>query len=1299
MQIFFEIKKQYSGNFRSRKFVTMDSSLHSWFSLRISYLVFFFTLMFYTGTSLVSAQSSWSNTPVIIRISDAVKPGSSFSINGEGFSGESLKVVMEIADDNNPPQIPSEGSFTPEIIQKDTLGQFIVLRFPDNLHAGIYNVWVRNSYGWSHPIVLNGPRALFQSEYEAWQGQSIQVTGRNFDGWEFGTLRNAKVRLVNEGTTYEQVLSNINPYCVTFITGNQPKGIYTVEISNDGGIHWVSPSSGQTLKIVAQGRDDFGLGVAWADTFRYDNVLDVSKNGVPVSSGTEVTAAVQALIELGAGQGGAIIYFPNGTYHISALTLPSTIVLMGEDMFKTQLIYTGNGYGSFIERQKTTAGYSGYHGIYQLAFRLSDPLKRPDRFITLGEAVGTPDKWLGTRIFVKKLSIEYPWDTPQAEGFGRGLGIILGGSSRILITDNHFVGFNARMSFTVEEYVHIKNNVLEVAGSGIGCRARYAFIENNDLEGHREILDKEEGSHGIMLRDMIYAYRNRVSNFGIGNDGEGICSEIPNGLYKYGKTKGSTTLSVITDSTLVYPDFWSYGLLSVQIVNGTGLGQTRTVKFLSGKTIIVDKPWDVIPDTTSWWSLTYPNQQNTIYQNTIIGCGAGYVMYGNWLDGVVANNVSINSLGISLMSGRRPTGLSTGYFNRIARNSVQGESWRVNMATISAYYSVSDKNSLPIKTTGLYGTEILENIVSGDPLTDPKEGYTVQKIKAGIGVTQHTGSTGHYGGYWSGSEMISRDQLNSIIEKNTVKKQTWGIEITRGNYGVVICDNKYEEIDSGNLWVEPSGNLQSVINKSCGLSDAINLYSVQVEIIDSISGEPVGKLEVVLNGDNYLTNSMGIFSSSILKEGYYHILLPVSRYEIAGNDMIEVRSDSLIRVLVNKLPIYSVQIEFADTISGELIENLEVSLLGITYITNNEGIIDVPRIRKGSYYLVLPDYRFEIAGTDNIEVNSDSLIRVLVRVLPINSIQIEFIDTISGLPIEGLEVNFHEINYITNNLGIISPPELLDGNYKLFLPDKRFEFAGNGIIEVHSDSLLRIFVTRIPELTLKVINKTSGSSIYRAVVKIDGISYFSGTTGLVSTFKYPLATITVSAEHNDYFILFDTLIITVDTTIVLTLTPKRANVTFNVSDLNGPLSGVKVSMPGSQYTNSAGNAFFFSQQARSDYVYTLERAGYNTIKDTIYLEIDTTLIILLDKVTSVFDSDYKEININPNPFDTHFDITVQEKSHLSIYNGSGILIYSKTLEQGLNSIQTPDFKQGVYIVKFVTGDKVYNKLLINNSLR
>ncbi len=314
--------------------------------------------------------------------------------------------------------------------------------------------------------------------------------------------------------------------------------------------------------------------------------------------------------------------------------------------------------------------------------------------------------------------------------------------------------------------------------------------------------------------------------------------------------------------------------------------------------------------------------------------------------------------------------------------------------------------------------------------------------------------------------------------------------------------------------------------------------------------------------------------------------------------------------------------------------------------------------------------------------------------------RIEFTDSVSGKPVEGLEVILHGGKYKTDTLGMISIPEIHGGTYKLALTDSRFVFTENPAIEIRSDSLFRIQVKRIPRLTLRVINITSGAPVYRAVVKAEEKTYPSDDSGFVNIGPYSPGTFIASAEQPDYFPVSDTILVGGDTTILIPLTPKRADVTFSFSDINGPVSGVKVTMSGSrsQYTNSSGESFFFSQPARDKYSWSAEKSGYHALQDSFYLETDTTLQITLELSTMIQKkSGDNHFLVYPNPVYDYLvidrEIPLANPVKTDLINVSGISVCSARNVTLPCILRPKEMNSGIYFLKIHFPEGFANQII------
>jgi hypothetical protein len=239
----------------------------------------------------------------------------------------------------------------------------------------------------------------------------------------------------------------------------------------------------------------------------------------------------------------------------------------------------------------------------------------------------------------------------------------------------------------------------------------------------------------------------------------------------------------------------------------------------------------------------------------------------------------------------------------------------------------------------------------------------------------------------------------------------------------------------------------------------------------------------------------------------------------------------------------------------------------------------------------------------------------------------------------------------------------------------------------------------MPHLTLKVINRTSGAAVNRAVVKTEGKTYLSNASGFVDMGTWTLGTFIASVEHRDYFKVSETLVVPGDTTILVPLTPIRANVTFSFLDMNGPVSTVKVTLYGSQFTNSDGNAFFFSLPARENYSWLAEKMGYYTLQDNFFLNTDTTLQITMELATMVHektgDSRYL---VYPNPTDVYLlidkEISPANPVKIDLVNVAGISVYAAqdiTLPYILN---LKGMNTGIYFLKIHSPEGFANQIII-----
>ncbi|MEI8196212.1 MAG: glycosyl hydrolase family 28-related protein, partial [Phycisphaerae bacterium] len=359
------------------------------------------------ATASPGAATLWTSVPVILKVSDAVAAGAPLTINGEGINATTVDVALALDTTGSASATPPVSALHPQILQFDIGNQFVVCAMPAGAAAGVYNVWVKNEYGWSSVSKMNAARALYMSDYQAYTGLNIEVTGRNFDQSEFGGTTATQVHFNNGiGGIYGQAIVNLNPYNVTFtVGGGAPVGTYYVEVSNDGGHNWSRPSSGQTLTIVAKNAnpDPYGLntGVSWTQDFNWANVINVTASG-----GDDTTAINNALTTAGNNANGGIVLLHNGTFYASGtISLPNKVLLIGESEAGTILTYKGGGGWSFI--RSTSGATADLQGLARLSIRLAVDMIRPDVIVNLGGGGSDQSQWTAKRLLIDHVDMNY----------------------------------------------------------------------------------------------------------------------------------------------------------------------------------------------------------------------------------------------------------------------------------------------------------------------------------------------------------------------------------------------------------------------------------------------------------------------------------------------------------------------------------------------------------------------------------------------------------------------------------------------------------------------------------------------------------------------------------------------------------------------------------------------------------------------------------------------------------------------------------------------------------------------------
>lgn len=722
-------------------------------------------------------RTKFRQAPIILRTSDAVGAGDAFNIYGDGFEPDNVHVMIEKVSSSEKSAEPGKDAVELKTVFSDEKGQYITAVFPKDAQGCAYLVWVKNSYGWSKPCYINKARTLWFSTEQTAADCDVYVNGRNFDCAEFGGNTATKVMLKGANGDYYVNQKTVTPYYVKFtVDSSVPAGDYDIYVSNDG-ILWDKSQSEQTLTVVEKTYDPYNLGVSWTTEFNWNNKVNVKDFGAK-GNGTDFdTQAIYDAIS-SVWEKGGVVYFPEGTYITGEIKLPGHVILAGDGMDKTKILYKP-------ERDKSGAdikadgviysdwnrcGEEGRQGIVNLTVDFArdengnsyHPSKLPGSFVWLGGKWNTRDvpKRTAAYIFMKNCrfgshSMDYTKETEEHidEYLQRQTTVYVLADKYVLFDDNVIEADCGAFKGYYNAYVYGRNNRTNVLAGSFYNHAMYSIYENNYLENTLWEYGKsvKYSRQGIYFKTHSLVANNTVQNSAcLRADGEVFATEAyQSGNEIIGNVVSSGTSSVKVEG---YKNSMGYELRGnigygnwntsqraygkgniwrIIIVEGRGLGQVRNIVSSDKDTHIiqVDKPWTVRPDSTSKFTVYMPEDENTVYKNAAYDTGWGYLSYGNTTDTVYADNIGKNTTGLQFFSTliTKHSDLDESswndrawnqFFCRSVRNDFRGASWKSKLVAIELTVSMNDTYN----PHGYYnyGTEIKDCTVQGEGLT-PKQ--------------------------------------------------------------------------------------------------------------------------------------------------------------------------------------------------------------------------------------------------------------------------------------------------------------------------------------------------------------------------------------------------------------------------------------------------------------------------------------------------------------------------------------------------------------------------------------------------
>lgn len=637
-------------------------------------------------------------SPVIFNAPLSARPGDIVGLQGENFGDAPVVTLMGHGEN-------STGLNKLEVVNSFGTG-WVSFRVPATA-TGALAVQVRNGEATSAPIVLNGARAYHLDALQIVPGRPFRLFGRNLllPGFTPVVTVDGLPAVVDTRASDEHMLMVIAPRGVR--TGG--KAAISVDNGNGTGPAWLD----REIEVAAGRGDPFALGVGWGAGFSA-----IAAKVVRAASDTRLaskvvcnglvddTPTIQAAIDLVAADGGGVLQLPSGTCRLAgSLKLKSRVVLQGAG------------------KSRTVIRYEAHYPLWGRGLDLAGV--RNLTLINTRGRIESPLLQNSTRVFLQNLKFE------------------LGGGNQMFLTNNkNFVISNT-------DFIQPQNpndyGPYTLGGSGglvfVGNRTTFAdgspdfplvhdaYVANNHFT--RDARDNQDSKGVIHSFTMNFAYRIAlVSNtFDVlggpitnkfRNDGETMLTEGGGGR----RTENLGTVVSATRTTLsdpgnkinvapfeggAFPE--NYG---VAVVGGKGAGQSRRVTAYSQGTLAVDKPWDVVPDTSSRYAtFVWGLEKSLIKGNTLNQNPRGIWLYQTAIREVdIVGNTINEGGGIYLRSvqilNKRQFVPIIGV--RIANNSITNTTnqWR---SYISVMFVRTDEQDFGI---GTIGVEIRNNTLQAN---------------------------------------------------------------------------------------------------------------------------------------------------------------------------------------------------------------------------------------------------------------------------------------------------------------------------------------------------------------------------------------------------------------------------------------------------------------------------------------------------------------------------------------------------------------------------------------------------------
>ena len=608
-----------------------------------------------TRTLLAERLEAKAMLTSVFAVTNSAEPGEIINVRGWDFGAAPEVYISRVTSGSVD---ATEGETQAAVLTSSETN--LTAMIPASFEAGLYHIRIRNSENntFSPGNWINQPYAHTTEFDSVGAGNEFRLFGENLATSVAATT----VTFVNVSQYQSPITVGASELDEHHVTVTAPTGLfagntYQLIVNNGYGGTWGDAEALEPIVAQASNADPFDLDVPWGAEFatialpanQYNIKTDPRLGLHAAGDGvTDDRAAISAAINAISAAGGGVLYLPAGTYRIpwssgDALTWKSGVVFKGDGVDITKLDFVPGGEYPTNSGRGIRATDAQRIGMMDLTYQ-----NLTDAGTASLSGGGTQSKF----VFLKNFKHENP-TYRDANDILR--------MSHVLVEDSNLdgmvrTGYNATNKIHISEYVTFRNNQVTWSRGRLGYGLRHSVIESSIFSRDGDtVYASGEGDGGwtaggnsnlIFLDNTFNVIGAPLTST---NDGETILAEysLDNPL----RIASGATANTLEDalSGLPVPLVAANGLgaTRVAIVSGTGAGQWRYIVSNTASTITVDRPWDVLPDDTSFYSTNRWNTDKWLIQdNNFEGVQRGIWLYTGANDTVITGNTLTNAEGI-----------------------------------------------------------------------------------------------------------------------------------------------------------------------------------------------------------------------------------------------------------------------------------------------------------------------------------------------------------------------------------------------------------------------------------------------------------------------------------------------------------------------------------------------------------------------------------------------------------------------------------------------------------------------------